>query len=217
MRRSENAIRWRPPSCHPEHREGSVQGGAARSGTPEAETERHFLQIPRFLCSPGMTNGGTSPNRIGITWILVLTIEDTIHIEASPDVVWAVTEDIERWPEWTPTVEAAYRLDDGPFGHGSVARIKQPGQPESDWTVTAYAPGEHFTWETRRPGLRMAASHRVRGETSGTSNTLRVKASGALAVMLRPVLRRAIRRALMEENRGLKARCEAFSASSPTA
>jgi len=142
-----------------------------------------------------------------------MTIEDTIHIEAPTDVVWAVTEDIERWPEWTPTVTAARRLDDGPFGLGRVARIKQPGQPASDWTVTEYVRGERFTWETRRPGLRMAASHRVRGDASGTSNTLRVEASGVVAVLLWPVFRVAIRRALVKENRGLKARCEALSAS----
>ncbi len=144
-----------------------------------------------------------------------MTIEETIHIEAPPEVVWAVTEDVERWPEWTPTVTAARRLDGGPFGLGSVARIKQPGQPESDWTVTEYVHGERFTWETRRTGLRMAASHRVRGEAAGTSNTLRIEASGIVAVVLWPVLRAAIRRALMQENRGLKARCEALSASMP--
>lgn len=144
-----------------------------------------------------------------------MTIEDTIHIEAPSDVVWAVTEDIERWPEWTPTVTAARRLDDGPFGLGSIARIKQPGQPASDWTVTEYVAGDRFTWETRRTGLRMAASHRVQRDGSGTSNTLRIEASGVLAVVLWPVLRAAIRRALMQENRGLKARCETVSASPP--
>ena len=61
-----------------------------------------------------------------------MTLDDTIHIEAPADVVWAVTEDIERWPEWTPTVTSARRLDGGPFGLGSRFRIKQPAQPESD-------------------------------------------------------------------------------------
>lgn len=146
-----------------------------------------------------------------------MTIEDTIHILAPTEVVWAVTEDIERWPEWTPTVTAARRLDEGSFGLGSVARIKQPAQPASDWTVTAYEREERFTWETRRLGLRMAASHQVHGDASGTSNTLRIEASGVVAVVLWPVLRIAIRRALKKENRGLKARCETFSASPPRA
>lgn len=137
-----------------------------------------------------------------------MTLEDTIHIAALPDVVWAVTEDIERWPEWTPTVTAARRLDDGPFGIGSRARIKQPAQPETDWTVTEYVHGERFTWESGRHGLRMAGSHRIWRDESGTFNTLRLEASGVVAALFWPLLRVAIRRALEAENRGLKARCE---------
>lgn len=137
-----------------------------------------------------------------------MTLEETIHIDAPPDVVWAVTEDMERWPEWTRTVTAARRLDDGPFGIGSRVRIKQPAQAESDWTVTEYVSGAGFTWESRRRGLRMAASHRIWKDESGTFNTLRIEASGVVAVLFWPLFRIAIRRALQAENRGLKARCE---------
>jgi len=149
------------------------------------------------------------------SWSLAMTIENTIRIEASPEVVWAVTEDIERWPEWTPTVTAVRPLSDSPFGLGTVARIKQPGQPESDWTVTEYVHQDRFTWKTQRIGLRMAASHQVQEEAAGTLNTLRLQASGVIASILWPVLRVVIRRTLRKENRGLKARCEAISASSP--
>ena len=34
--------------------------------------------------------------------------------------------DVERWSEWTSTVTPAKRLDDGPLGVGSQARIEQP-------------------------------------------------------------------------------------------
>ena len=142
-----------------------------------------------------------------------MTVEDTIHIEAPPEVVWAVTEDLERWPEWTPTVASVFRLDEGPFGLGSTVRIRQPGQPASTWTVTEFVRGARFAWETRRPGLRMKAWHDAEADGTGTVNRLRLEAKGVLVALLRPVLRRAMRRALAEENRGLKARCEARSAS----
>ena len=137
-----------------------------------------------------------------------MTLDDTIRIEAPADVVWAVTEDIERWPEWTPTVTAARRLDGGTLGIGSRVLIKQPAQAKSEWTVTEYVRGERFTWESRRRGLRMAASHRIWRDESGTCNTLRIEVSGVVAVLFWPVLRIAMRRALETENRGLKARCE---------
>ena len=66
-----------------------------------------------------------------------------IHIDAPPEVVWAVTEDIERWPEWTPTVESAKRLDQGRLDIGSTALLKQPGLPEATWVVTAFLRVKH--------------------------------------------------------------------------
>lgn len=47
-----------------------------------------------------------------------MTVEDTIHIEAPPDVVWRVTEAIERWLEWTPTVTSVVRVGQGPLVPG---------------------------------------------------------------------------------------------------
>jgi uncharacterized membrane protein len=144
-----------------------------------------------------------------------MTIEDTIQINAAPDVVWRVTADVERWPEWTPTVTSVELLGGGPIGPGSVARIKQPAQPESEWRVTVFEPGRRFAWETQRRGLRMVGWHEFEPAGAGTTNTLRVEAEGALAVLLWPVLRLAMRRALADENRGLKQRCEAEVAASP--
>jgi hypothetical protein len=134
--------------------------------------------------------------------------EHTAHIEAPPAVVWGVTADVERWPEWTPTVTSVKRLSDDPFGLGSIARIKQPGQGESDWVVTRFDPGRCFAWETTRPALRMVATHDISADRGGTKNALRVEAHGALAVLLWPVLRLALRRALSQENHGLKKHCE---------
>lgn len=146
-----------------------------------------------------------------------MSVEDAIYIEAPPEAVWAVTEDVERWPEWTPTVTSVARMDAGPFRLGSVARIKQPAQPESEWTVTAFEGGRRFAWETRRPGLRMTGSHELVPEGSGTRNVLRVEAGGAGAVVFWPLLWLAMRRALAEENRGLKARCEVGVGAAPQA
>ena len=140
-----------------------------------------------------------------------MRVDDAIHKAAPPDVVWAVTEDVERWPEWTPTVTSVTRLENGPFGLGSVARIKQPGQPEAEWTVTEFGSGQRFSWETRRLGLHMTGTHELSPDGAGTKNVLRVEAKGVVAVLLWPLLRFAMRRALSAENRGLKARCEEIS------
>jgi hypothetical protein len=144
-----------------------------------------------------------------------MTAEDAIYIEVEPDVVWAVTVDVERWPEWNPNVATVVRVDDGPIGLGSAARIKQPGQPTAEWTVSEFVPGKRFVWGTRRLGFRLNGSHELESDGAGTTNLLRVEATGAFAVILWPVLRLAVRWALVQENRGLKARCEELSGREP--
>jgi len=138
----------------------------------------------------------------------MITITDSIQIDAPVEVVWRVTQDVERWPEWTPTVTSVRVVGGGELRLGSVALIKQPAQPESPWTVTELVPGRRFAWETRRTGLHLTAIHELTPADGGTRNVLTVKASGFLSVVLLLLVRLAMRRALAEENRGLKARCE---------
>jgi hypothetical protein len=128
-----------------------------------------------------------------------------------------VTTDVERWPEWTPTVTSVRRLDSGPLRLGSVARISQPMQPVADWTVTEYKEGRRFAWDTRRAGLQMRGTHELHPDGAGTRNVLHLDAHGALAVILWPVLAPAIRRALNAENRGLRTRCVAKGVAPPAA
>jgi uncharacterized protein YndB with AHSA1/START domain len=133
-----------------------------------------------------------------------MRVEHSMDIDAPPELVWQVTEDVEQWPEWTPTVTSVVRLSAEPFGLGSVARIKQPAQPEAEWVVTEFETGRRFAWESRRKGLHFIGTHEVSANGTGTKNLLRVEARGALAVLLWPILKVATRRALVAENKGLK-------------
>jgi uncharacterized membrane protein len=139
-----------------------------------------------------------------------MKLADSIQIDASPERVWSVTQEVERWPEWTPTVTSVKRLDPGPFGLGSTARLRQPAQPAAEWVVTEFEAGRGFAWETSRRGLHMKARHEVTADGAGTRNVLSVEATGIVATLLGPLLRIAIARALSAENRGLKSRCEDF-------
>ncbi len=141
-----------------------------------------------------------------------MKLENRNHIAAPQPLVWGVTERVERWPEWTPTVESVTRVDDGAFRVGSVAKIKQPGLPEAEWRVTELTPGERFTWECRVMGLRMAATHELEAGPDGTVCILRLEVFGLVAGVLWPLLRLSAGRALEQENAGLKAACEAMVA-----
>lgn len=137
-----------------------------------------------------------------------MKLQNSILIRAPQDVVWKATEDIARWPEWTPTVESMERLDEGTFKVGSAAYIKQPGLPRSKWVVTEMDRGRHFTWECTVLSMRMRATHALSACESGTQNTLRLEMTGVVAVLLWPLLYFAVKRTLQQENSGLKAWCE---------
>jgi uncharacterized protein YndB with AHSA1/START domain len=137
-----------------------------------------------------------------------MQVVNSTYIDAPIETVWSVTHDVERWPEWTPTVTSVRLLSAGVLGLGSVARIKQPLQPESEWVVSEFTPGRRFAWQTTRNGMTMVGTHDLSPEGRGTRNVLSVDASGPVAMLLWPVLRFAVRKALSDENHGLKRRCE---------
>jgi hypothetical protein len=76
----------------------------------------------------------------------------SIDVAASPDRVWEVLVDVERWPEWTDSVSNVRPLDPGPLAVGSRVEVSQPRIPTGMYTVTALEPGSAFTWEQRQPG-----------------------------------------------------------------
>ena len=55
----------------------------------------------------------------------------SVQIDASPEHVWAVMSDVERWHEWTPTITSVRRTNAGPFRIGARARIHQPRLPRA--------------------------------------------------------------------------------------
>lgn len=105
----------------------------------------------------------------------------THHVASPPAEVWAVLSDVERWPDWTPTVESVQRLDDGPFGVGSRARVRQPKLRPAVWEVSELVDGERFTWLSRTPGLTTVGRHEVAAEDGGCRVTLSIEHSGALS------------------------------------
>jgi uncharacterized protein YndB with AHSA1/START domain len=137
-----------------------------------------------------------------------MRIEQSLEIKAPADIVWSVTTDVERWPEWTPTMLSVQRLEAGAFQIGSSARVKQPQLAKAIWRVTSLTPGKQFTWETQNRGMRMVATHEVVPIAGGCTSHLCLEISGWLALLLGPLIRRSAARAMTIENKGLRDLCE---------
>ena len=133
----------------------------------------------------------------------------TVEIAAPAERVWEVLTDVERWSEWTETVNSVTRLDEGPLRSGSRAKISQPKIPETEYVVTELDPGRSFTWVASGPGVKTTARHDVEALPDGGARvTLAVEQSGWLGSVMGRFYRSLTRRYLANEAAGLKARSE---------
>jgi hypothetical protein len=137
-----------------------------------------------------------------------MRFEDTVEITAPPERVWALTEDVEAWPSFSPTMTRIERLDAGPLGVGSRARIKQPAQRSAVWTVTRFEPGRAFAWQTRALAMTMVGTHEIAPSSTGCVNRLVLELSGPTARVLGTVLGPVLRSSLRRENAAFKLRAE---------
>ncbi len=136
--------------------------------------------------------------------------ETSIDIRATPDDVWAVLVDVERWPVWTASMSEVKRLGEGTLAVGTRVRIKQPRLPATVWEVTSLEARRAFTWKATAPGVVSVADHRLAPASDGSVTvTLALRRTGPLAALVDLVFRRVTREYVTMEAEGLRRRCEA--------
>lgn len=132
--------------------------------------------------------------------------DSSVEIDAPTTVVWDVFVDVERWPEWTASVERIVALDGAGIEVGKRFEVKQPRMPNLTWEVTEVDPGVSWTWRQRSRGGTTFASHEVVAQ--GADRTLvkqRIDQRGPIGVMTGVLMRRLTKRYLDLEGQGLKA------------
>lgn len=132
-----------------------------------------------------------------------------MDIDAPPEKVFAVLCDVERWPEWTPTMTSVQRLDRGPFTVGSSAKVRQPGLRPGIWKVIVLELDRSFIWCARAPGVCMTAGHWVERRGGGSRVILSFELSGLIAPLLSRLYGGLIEGYVTTESQSLKSRCEA--------
>jgi len=138
-----------------------------------------------------------------------MIIDSSIEIDAPAAVVWDAFVAVERWPEWTASVQRIVALDTATIEVGNRFAIKQPRLPNLTWEVTKVEPGVSWTWHQQSPGATTVASHEV--VPLGAGRTLvrqRIHQRGPIGAMTGVLMRRLTKRYLDLEARGLKARSE---------
>ena len=140
---------------------------------------------------------------------MTVVVQRSIDIDAPASTVWAVLSDVERWPEWTPSVSAVARTRTGPLEVGERVVVSQPRLPTLTYTVTGVEDGRSFTWVAGNAASRGVGEHiltpRIAG---GCTATLRLTQTGPAARLVGALLDGLTRRYVRMEAEGLKARSE---------
>lgn len=144
-----------------------------------------------------------------------------VEIERPPEAVWSFLADIERISEWIGEFDATSKESDGPIGLGTVVRYTiQPGGRSGTWEIVEWNPPRRMAWDGP-PLPWLGGGGRPRGShalaEAGEGRTLLVtryqpELSGTL-VLLRPYLKRWLRRQRQTDAQTLKALLEAETAS----
>ena len=80
----------------------------------------------------------------------------TRETQASPDEIWVLWTDVSTWKSWDKGLADAEL--DGPMGLGAIGRIIPSSGPASRFEVTAWAPNQSYTFETRLPLARLSVT-----------------------------------------------------------
>jgi carbon monoxide dehydrogenase subunit G len=127
---------------------------------------------------------------------------------ATPERIWAILADVERWREWTPTVLSIEPLTAGGLRMGAKYRVTQPKLRPTVYEVTACVPNEAFTWVQRLPGGGLIADHRIAAKDEGSEVELSFRSNGWLAGLVSTLFSKTIREYVATEARSLKQKCE---------
>jgi hypothetical protein len=150
--------------------------------------------------------------------MVMQTLHSEIEIETTPERVWAVLTDLDRFGEWNPFMTEAR----GTVSKGNRLRVRlsPPGgrgvtmKPR----VTVAAPGRMFEWlgHAGFPGV-FDGRHRfeLRPTATGTTFVQHETFSGVLAPLFMRMLARRTAAGFVLMNEALKARAE--QATAPTA
>jgi hypothetical protein len=132
----------------------------------------------------------------------------SVDTTASPERVWEVISDIDRWHEWTPSITSITRDANAAFAVGTWVTVRQPGFPPARWRISDIRPGWGFTWVSTAPGIRVVATHDVEATPGGSRATLAIEYHGALGAFFEWLTRAKTARYVEMEATGLRRRSE---------
>jgi Polyketide cyclase / dehydrase and lipid transport len=139
-----------------------------------------------------------------------MQVEHRIVVTALPDAIFQIYEDVENWPAWDPDTKHAFI--EGAFEVGSRGRLTPTKGYAVPMVLTRVVRGRCFTVESKIALFRMRFEHELVAVQGATEVVHRATFSGALSVVLGPMLAKQLNVGLPVTLRNLKALAEARAA-----
>lgn len=136
------------------------------------------------------------------------SITKKIIIHADAEKLYGIWTDIEKWNSWTKSVKSISFLENHKFDIDGKAIVEQLKLSPAAWTITAIKANECFTWQTKKMGVTISATHTITSTATGAIAASALIYKGFLAGILYKVSLKLISQYLTMEINGLKAECE---------
>jgi len=116
-----------------------------------------------------------------------MNFSSSIEIDAPPEKVWALVNDLEEWPQWIPSIKKIEKLSEGPLGAGSQIRVtaKSIITVKLLMTITEFVPPQHAVMRGKVMGTEMTRHYTFEPVNQGTRLTAGGEVSGLLAFLVR--------------------------------
>jgi len=116
-----------------------------------------------------------------------MKFSSSVEIDAPPEKVWALVNDLEEWPQWIPSIKKIEKLSEGPLGIGSQIRVtaKSIMTVKLLMTITEFVPGQRAVMQGKVLGTKMTRYYTFEPVNQRTRLTAGGEVSGLLAFLVR--------------------------------
>jgi carbon monoxide dehydrogenase subunit G len=131
----------------------------------------------------------------------------SVEINATPEKAWASVNDVEKWPQWIPSLKKIEKVTDGPLGVGSrVLVVAKSLITVNLWmTITEFVAGRRVVMEGKVLGVKMTRYYTL--EPVGQDRT-KLTAGGEVSGFLACLVRRGGQKLSEEIVQALKKKVE---------
>jgi len=111
----------------------------------------------------------------------------SVEIDAPPDRVFALVDNLEDWPQWIPSIKRIEKVTEGPLKAGSQIRVTAKSVITTTFlmTVIDFVPGQRGVMQGELLGTKMTRYYTFESVGQRTRLTAGGEVSGLLAFFVR--------------------------------